>query len=121
VARPMTGSNKSGLYDKRISDGSFLNLSADGTLSIKRLHMGAVHRSVQPIIIRRKAPVFLKSANRNFGNLRGERGPKTAQGGPVSFADRRCYASRIMRGRGAPRPLRCFRARLPLAGRGDPQ
>jgi hypothetical protein len=66
----MTGSNKSGLYDKRILDGSFLNPSADGALSIKRLHMGAVHRSVQPSIIISKPPVFAKSPSESFADFR---------------------------------------------------
>src|ERR1700730_692704 len=44
----------------------------------------ARHRSVQPIIIARKARKFLKSANRNFREFEGRKGTQFRRGPPVS-------------------------------------
>jgi hypothetical protein len=55
-----------------------------------RTKSNARHRSVQPIIIGRKAPRFLKSLSRNLGDFRPRKRTQFGRG-PVSVGRCRCF------------------------------
>jgi hypothetical protein len=58
---------------------------------------GARHRSLQPIIIGRKAPKFLKSLQRNLRDFRPRKRTQFRRGPKCLLADGRSYANLIDR------------------------